>query len=163
MTLTQSRLKEVLDYNPETGFFIWKIDRAGKAKVGSVAGSSKTNRYRQIMVDGIMYHAHRLAWFYVHGSFPLNMIDHINHQTDDNRIKNLREATRKQNRENLFIGKNNTSGHIGVYWYKPTNKWQAKIGHNKKIFHLGYFEAKEKAIEARKKAEQQFFYTQGAM
>jgi hypothetical protein len=113
------------------------------------------------MVDGTMYAAHRLAWLYVHGSFPANMLDHINRQTSDNRIANLREATHKQNRENLNVPKNNTSGMIGVYWVPSSKKWQAKIGHNKQRIHLGYFQTKDEAIEAVACAKQQHF-THGA-
>jgi hypothetical protein len=101
MTLTQNRLKQLLDYQPETGQFTWRVARAGLAKAGSVAGATKTQGYRQIMVDGTMYLAHRLAWLYVHGHFPVKMLDHVNRQSWDNRIANLREATHKQNRENL--------------------------------------------------------------
>ena len=66
MTLTQARLKELLDYQPDTGKFTWKINRTGFAKAGSYAGANKTGGYRQIRVDGTMYAAHRLAWLYVH-------------------------------------------------------------------------------------------------
>ena len=157
MTLTQKRLKEVLDYDLETGIFKWKIDRAGRAKKNTVAGAYKTNGYRQIMIDGHIYTSHRLAWLYVYGKFPDQIIDHINHKCDDNRISNLREVTVKQNRENLSLAKNNTSGYTGVYWCKSLKKWQAKIGHNKKRIHLGYFNFLNDAIQSMKEAEQKFF------
>ena len=157
MTLTQERLKEVLDYKPNTGEFLWKIARRGKAKKGSIAGANKTGGYRQIMIDGTMYQAHRLAWMYVYGKFPDDMIDHVNRQPGDNSIANLREATRKQNRENLGVPANNTSGFVGVYWVPSIRKWHAKIGHNKKRIHLGSFSAKDDAIHAVMCAKKQHF------
>jgi hypothetical protein len=146
MNLTQSRLHEVLDYCPETGIFVWKLGRRGLAKIGSVAGTTVTGGYKQIMVDGAMYRAHRLAWFYVHGALPFGMLDHINRDPSDNRIANLREATCKENRENISVAKNNTSGVPGVFWVKSMSKWNAKIGHNRRQIHLGYFENKNDAI-----------------
>jgi hypothetical protein len=157
MKLTQTRLKEVLDYNPETGAFVWKINRRGRAKSGSIAGAIKTGNYIQIMVDGKMYLAHRLVWTYVYGELPSEKIDHINRITNDNRIENLRLVNNKQNRENISLAKNNTSGHTGVYWLPKQNKWQAKIGHNKKIIFLGNFCQKSEAIMAMKQAEKQYF------
>ena len=135
-----------MDYCPETGVFVWKLGRRGLAKKGSVAGATVTGGYKQIMVDGVMYRAHRLAWFYVHGYFPSGMLDHINRDPADNKIANLREATCKENRENISVAKNNTSGVPGVFWVKSMSKWNAKIGHNRKQIHLGYFERKSDAV-----------------
>ena len=52
---------------------------------------------------------------------------------------------------------NNTSGSIGVFCYKAKNKWRAHIQKDGKNIHLGYFETKEEAIEARSKAEETYF------
>lgn len=155
--LTQQRLQELLDYNADTGVFVWKRRRAGMAKSGTMAGAVKTGGYVQIMVDGQMYLAHRLAWLYVHGCFPKAMIDHINRDPADNRIANLREASDKQNRENCRLQRNNTTGTAGVYWVKRMSKWQAKIGHNRKRVHLGYFQSEAEAISAVKAAKQELF------
>ena len=162
MTLIQSRLKELLDYCPDTGRFVWKVPRGGLARVNTVAGAIKTGGYRQIMIDKKMYLAHKLAWFYVYGVFPSALLDHINRRPDDNSIKNLREATQKQNRENLNLAKNNTSGRTAVFWVKRTKRWQAKIGHNGQKIHLGYFGAKEEAIAAVRNAEAKYFTHRGA-
>jgi hypothetical protein len=157
MTLTQTRLKEVLDYNPDTGALVWKINRRGRAKAGTNAGAIKTGNYLQIMVDRQMYLAHRLVWLYIHGELPTAKIDHINRVSKDNRIENLRLVDNKQNRENIGIAKNNTSGHTGIYWLPKQNKWQAKIGHNKRRIYLGNFDQKTDAITAMKQAEQKYF------
>lgn len=85
------------------------------------------------------------------------VVDHINHNTLDNRKSNLRICTKYENNKNTRLSKNNTSGTTGVYWNKLKNKWQAGIKVNYKQIHLGYFETKEEAIEARKQAEIDYF------
>ena len=125
--LTQARLKELLHYDPENGVFTHIKARRG-LRSGSLAGGiDKAEGYLQIMVDGKRYQAHRLAWLYVHGDFPPNDIDHISRVRDDNRICNLRLATRSENMQNLSLRSTNTSGHTGVVWCKNTEKWRALI------------------------------------
>jgi len=85
-----------------------------------------------------------------------NEIDHINGDKLDNRRENLRSATRSQNKMNSGKPKNNTSGYKGVCWYKRGNKWRAQIGINGKLKHLGYFEDKEEAAKAYKKAAEKY-------
>ena len=155
--MNQDRLKELLCYEATTGNFVWNMNRKGTAKKGSVAGATRTGGYRQIMVDGKMYAAHRLAWFYVYGYWPEFQIDHINHVRDDNRIENLRCVTPQQNNQNRLVNCNNTSGVAGVYWFKAGKKWHASIRHNKKSIHLGYYISKEKAIAKRKEYEQKLW------
>ena len=148
--LTQDYLKEILDYDPETGIFRWKVSRQG-IRIGAEAGNLRKEGYRRIAVNGKSYFAHRLVWLYIHGKFPDNCIDHINGIKDDNRIANLREATNQQNLFNRGKYKNNTSGHKGVSFHKPANKFQAKIRINRKLKHLGYFDSKEEASAAYQK------------
>lgn len=85
------------------------------------------------------------------------VVDHINHNTLDNRKSNLRICTKYENSKNAQLSKNNTSGTTGVYWNKLKNKWQAGIKVNYKQIHLGYFDTKEEAVEARKQAEIDYF------
>lgn len=151
------RLKELLDYDSATGNFLWNVDRKGTAKKGTTAGARRSHGYRQIMVDGKMYAAHRLAWFYVHGHWPKHQIDHINHVRDDNRIENLRCATSQQNNQNRSLNCNNTSGVSGVYWFKAGKKWHASIRNNKRAVHLGYFNSKEEAVAKRMEYEQKLW------
>ena len=82
--LTQERLKELLHYDPETGYFTWKISPNNAVKVGSVAGTSMNN-YIRIIIDHKAYLAHRLAFLYMEGYFPEHEVDHINRIRDDNR------------------------------------------------------------------------------
>lgn len=70
---------------------------------------------------------HRLAWFYVHGRWPTADIDHINGNRDDNRLCNLREATRQQNIQNSKRRSDNRSGIKGVCWVESRGYWLASV------------------------------------
>lgn len=157
--LTQERLKELLDYDPETGVFTWKVYRGGRIKKGENAGWFNDEKYKHIKIDGKQYKAHRLAWLYVYGQLPVKDIDHINRDRADNRIRNLREVSNQQNSWNQRVGKNNTSGYTGVTWYKRINKWGAYIKVNYKRIHLGFYSTPEEANAAyvRAKAEHHKF------
>lgn len=161
--LTQEQIKKILHYDPNTGVFIWRAKPCKNMRVGSVAGTKRSNGYAQIRIEGKDHKAHRLAWLYMHGEFPPNDIDHINRVKTDNRICNLRPATRAENLQNKSMHSNNTSGHTGVCWFKKTQKWQAKITINKKKIHLGYFTDISEAIASRKAAEQKFHTFQNAV
>ena len=84
-------------------------------------------------------------------------VDHINHDTYDNRKYNLRVCTNSQNNMNRGLQSNNKSGITGVCWNKNKNKWEAQIYLNGKHIHLGLYIKKEDAIDARKKAEKEYF------
>lgn len=83
-------------------------------------------------------------------------VDHINHNTLDNRKCNLRICTRSQNNTNKIKRHNNTSGVIGVSLYR-NSKWRADISINKKQVCLGYFANKDDAIRARLNAEAKYY------
>src|SRR4029450_2313606 len=112
--LTAERLRELLDYDPETGDFTWKVNRRC-VRSGSVAGNVNcVDGYCYIGVDARRYHAHRLAWLYIKGAWPNDQIDHINGNKADNRFANLRQATHSQNQANGGRYSNNASGYNGV-------------------------------------------------
>jgi hypothetical protein len=149
--LTIEQLKELLEYNPDTGLFTWiKLIGTSNRKVGGVAGT-KRDGYIRITIKGKIYSAHRLAYLYTTGNFPENQIDHINHIRHDNRWINLRDATNSQNGANKVKHKNNTSGYKGVYWDKRYKKWRAKIQYMEKSIHIGYYTTPQEAAEAYKK------------
>lgn len=137
--LTQKYLRETLHYDPETGVFTWRVPPARNVKNGSVAGCLTSHGYIQIGVKNRLYAAHRLAWLYVYGKWPTNLIDHINGVRSDNRITNLREATSAENQYNILKAKNNTSGVKGVTWSKQHKKWRAQCRVNGKNHRLGLF------------------------
>lgn len=148
----QNELKELLEYDSETGIWTWLVSR-GRAKAGSVAGTIHHHGYRQIMINEKIYRAARLAHFYMTGEWPENDMDHINRIRDDDRWENLRPANRSENTINRGIRKDNTSGHKGVHWCKAKGQWVAQIVANKKHRYLGSFVDLNEAIAARKKAE----------
>jgi len=150
---------ERLSYDSRTGIFKWKSRAASHVLKGSKAGSvDKRSGYVRIKLLGRKYRAHRLAWLIVYGSFPPEQIDHINGVRHDNRIINLRAVTNAENSRNKSLCISNKSGHIGIHYNKRMNKWTAAIGTNYKQVHLGSFENKEDAIEARRIAEINYNY-----
>lgn len=152
--LTQERLKEVLDYNSETGVFIWKI-YSGRIKAGYVAGNINKRGYATIGIDGEIYRSHRLAWFYVYGKWPDDQIDHINGQRSDNRISNLRDVTNQVNAQNLKRATRvkTSTDYLGVYKTTNIKPWRAQIDIDKKTRHIGYYKTPEEANEAYLKAK----------
>jgi hypothetical protein len=151
--ISQKELKEVLNYNPDTGIFTWLVDRGANRTSGKIAGHIDCHGYRSIGIDGKYYKAHRLAWLYVHGEFPPNEIDHINGNGIDNRLDNLRPVTSSENSQNQKMRDNNKSGVMGVYWYNKSKKWLARIRVNTKEIHLGVYKDLELAALVRAEAE----------
>lgn len=149
--LTVSRLRELLQFEPETGVFTHREARQ-RVVVGARAGGLGTNGYRKHRVLGLTVREHTLAWFYVHGEWPKGQIDHINGVRDDNRIANLRDVDCQTNRQNLrkAIG---SVGMLGVS--KHRNRYVASIGHNSQDFRLGSYTTPEEAhsayIEAKRR------------
>ncbi len=165
--LTQSRLKEILHYNPETGDFIWK-ESHGKCTKGRIAGGLTSQGYWRIGIDKTRYRGHLLAWLYMYGHMPKHpkeQIDHINQNRSDNRIVNIRllssdfcQTAHEKNSRNYSQRSDNTSGCTGVCLCKESNKWHAKIYVNKKPKSLGRHENIADAIKARKEAEVEYGY-----
>jgi HNH endonuclease/AP2 domain len=154
--LTQVRLVELLDYDPNTGEFRWKVDRTGGTKAGDIAGTLRPKGYMQISIDGVQYLAHRLAWLYVHGAWPPDEVDHIDTVRNNNCIANLRLATSHDNNGNQSLSPRNTSGLKGVSWHKHAGKWIAQITIGKPKT-LGYFDNKQDAHAAYMTAAQAYF------
>lgn len=165
---TQSELKEILYYDPETGGFWWrerptssfeterKIRNWWNARfAGAVAGSLHQDGYYRLKINGRSFLSHRVAWLYVYGSMPKNdlMIDHINGDPSDNRISNLRPASAAENAANQVRRINNTSGYKGVV--RLRGKWVAQITANGQGRHIGVFATKEEAYAAYCAAAQQ--------
>lgn len=149
MSITPTRLRELLHYDPDTGVFTWRVSRGGMAQAGSVAGTTHPQGYLRITVDRRLYLAHRLAFFYTHGRWPTNEIDHVNCVRSDNRLINLREATRSENKQNSRCAQmNSKSGLLGVCWDKRRGRWVAKITLDGNTMHLGYFDSSEEAHAA---------------
>lgn len=139
--MNHARAAELFTYNPEDGVLRWRVaaGRFGRIKAGTPAGSINGQRYREVKADGAVHQAHRLAWMVFYGEQPPAMIDHANMDTADNRISNLRAATKSQNGANRAALSNNKCGIKGIHWVPSVGKWRASIRVNKKLKHLGYF------------------------
>jgi len=162
-------LREILDYDPETGSLTWKPrgrhcfsylkypDRAAKTFNSQFAGrkafTAIGNGYRRGAILNKTYSAHRIAWKIYYEAEPCGQIDHINHNRSDNRISNLREVSHQENHKNLPLRKTNSSGFPGVQWYEKPKRWRAFITNNGKTQYLGSFAEKNDAIRARVMAE----------
>jgi hypothetical protein len=146
--LTQARLRALLQYDPETGKFTRLIGVQGFA-AGTEAGTfHPPSGYVYLGVDRKTYRAHRLAWFYMTGKWPVEDIDHANRDRADNRWANLREASRSQNNANGARRRDNTSGAKGVSWDAKNKRWRAYIVSSGKQRHLGRFADYEAAKAA---------------
>jgi hypothetical protein len=150
--LTAARLKELLNYDPETGVFTWASSPHRNDLVGKQAGGVTERGYVKIRVDGTTHRAHRLAWLYVHGQWPQDRIDHINGDSTDNRISNLREAKQHENGQNRKASKSSAAGLLGVS-KAAYGKWVAVICLHRKRYHLGSFDTPEEAHQAYLKAK----------
>ena len=123
MELTQECLKRLLDYDPKTGVFTWRV-RTGRSRPGAEAGTLHPSGYRFIKVGHKSRAAHRLAWLYVYGFFP-HEIDHINGSKADNRLANLRVVSHRQN--GLHRHRANRSSKLGVLGVYPLEGGYAAI------------------------------------
>lgn len=152
--LNHAMLLEVLDYDPATGIFVWKVARSNRVKVGARAGVfHRASGGRYISVDGEKFMAHRLAWFYAHGQWPASDVRPRDGNYDNCALANLVEVSRValQHERQGHVA-NNTSGYRGVSRARG-DKWQAKITWNYKQFNLGAsFESAEAASEMYEEA-----------
>lgn len=156
MSLSATRLRELLLYDPETGEFTWRVTRS-TVRAGDRAGSDGGKGYWIIQVDGRLYGRNRLAFLYMTGEWPANLADHINGVSLDDRWANLRSATQSQNLANSRRPITNTSGFKGVSSYRRTRRWQARIKVNGKDKYLGLFASAEEAHRSYLKAAQEHF------
>jgi hypothetical protein len=139
-----------LDYNPDTGIFIWKPKPAtcwqnimfNSKFAGKQAGA--IHGYSRIRIDGIKYHAHRLAWKMTTGEDPVDKVDHKDRVPENNRIDNLRDASSSQNKCNETLRKDNTTGYKGVR--RQNGGYVARISINNKRHYLGTFDTAEEAF-----------------
>lgn len=142
--ITEARLRELFSYDPESGLFTRRSSR-GPNRMGCIAGHCRKDGYVSIMVDGREYKAHRLAWLYTFGSFPVGELDHINRRRWDNRIANLRKATRSQNCAHSKTRRNGLKGAAPV---SGSKNWQAQMSVNGKHMHLGCYPTEQEAHAA---------------
>ena len=157
---TVDQFRAVVDYDPATGKLIWRRrdDRTPQWNgkwAGKTAGADGDGSV-SVRISRRHYKVHRIAWLLVYGEIPTADIDHINGDWRDNRIANLRLASRSQNNWNAKRAKNNTSGFKGVIWDKKAGLWRAQIHFKKSNHFLGYFSVPKDAHVAYCEAAKRF-------
>ncbi len=170
--LTQARVKEYFNYEPETGNLIVRLRPQSEfsharyashlKRIGKVSGHIEAQGYHVVFVDGAIHKAHKVIWLMVHGDwveYPDFEIDHINGNRSDNRISNLRKVTKSTNQRNAGRRVSNTSGVHGVNWKAGANRWVARIWNGPRHVFLGQFKTLHEAQIARKAAERVLGYT----
>ena len=152
--LTRDRLREVLEYNPSSGWFTWRKRIARCVHIGQTAGRFYKTGYVSITIDRKAYLAHRLAWLYMRGEWPTKDIDHKDRDRGNNAWNNLREADRSQNKVNAK-DQNSVTGFRGVI--KNGMRFIAVIRWKRRRYYLGSFATPEEAHRAyRDKAKELF-------
>ena len=143
------KLKDALNYNPDTGEFIWKISKSGNRGIGSIIGTVDFKGYLRVKFENNSYYGHRLAWLYTHGKWPDGVIDHIDGNPLNNRISNLRDVSHSVNSQNQVKRRSdNKSGFLGVSFDMNAGKFRAVIQAGGRSKHLGLFLNPEEAHDA---------------
>lgn len=177
LKITKEIARELYDYNPETGLFIYKPRglkwfQSTNFRTASGCMNNFNSRFdgklafNTLHSEGYLegslfdnpYLAHRFSFIWMVGKFPKREVDHLNGNRKDNRWDNLRECDSLENNKNLSLSIRNTTGHIGVY--KRKDKWYSQITVNYKTLGLGTFDNFEDAVDARKKAERVYGYSE---
>ncbi len=155
--LTQERVRELFDYDPETGIVTRRVSVAGKGptRAGDEVGFLNDSGYLMISYQGRRYRLHRIIWMLIWGYFPEHEIDHINRVRTDNRLCNLREVTRACNSLNSSVQKRSSNGVTGVAWDRSRKKWMSYIRtEREKTCNLGRSEDFIEAVALRLAGEQ---------
>lgn len=143
--MNHDELLLAVHYDPQTGVFT-RRKSAGNSKAGSKIGSRSKKGYVKAMVLGKYVKLHRLAWFYVTGTWPNDTIDHINQVKDDNRFVNLRDVDNSTNCMNQTGPRvNNSIGVQGVHLIRKTGRYRATCTIRGVKHHIGVFETAEEA------------------
>lgn len=150
--ITAERLRDLLNYDPTTGVFTWLKPTSNRVYRGKVAGSTDSEGYVQIFLDGKNYRGHRLAWLYMTGAWPKDQVDHWNGDRSCNAWINLRSATQGQNNCNAKLRSDNTSGVKGVSFDAGKDKWFAYVTVGGALKCLGHFDDIDTAARVRRAA-----------
>lgn len=137
----------LLEYDPETGNMVWRVRMGARTLAGDPAGTVHHKRSLQVCIAGRIYQSHRIAWLLAYREWPQGCVDHIDGNSLNNRLDNLRDVSHRTNCENKHRpSRSNTSGYLGVSRFR--DKWQAQIKVKGKVIPLGRFEDPVVAHEA---------------
>jgi hypothetical protein len=146
--LTQARLQELLNYDPSSGEFRWRVQKKSSHREGEIAGCRMRSEHWTIHIDGRNYRAHQLAWLYMMGEWGRPLIDHRDGNPLNNRWRNLRLSSHTENAANRPRLRNNTSGFAGITLDRRSGQWTARISKGERGYFLGRFPTNEAAHEA---------------
>jgi len=140
----------LFSYDKITGNLVRVKNVRSRAKAGDIVGTDHPDGYLSVEVDSKGYLVHRVVWLLYYGSWPDGMLDHADGNRKNNKITNLRLATRAQNSQNAKLRKDNSSGVKGVSWHKHVGKWFVRVQANGKRISVGYFDSFDEAVESAK-------------
>jgi hypothetical protein len=143
--ITYDALHELFRY--ENGKLYWKIKPNRNIRLDSEVGTINSNGYVIVTINGKKHQAHRIIWE-MHGREPAPMIDHVNGNTADNRIENLRAADNSKNQMNSKLRADNSSGVKGVSWCSTYKRWVGQVWENGYCHKIGRFENKDECAAA---------------
>ncbi len=163
--ISVGELRRIFRYSRSTGILRWRIKHSRKTVVGGIAGCTAPSGYVLVGVNRTDYRAHRIAWAMVYGKWPDDELDHKNRIRNDNRISNLRLATRSLQAANLPRNPNNTSGYRGVSYvptqnYNKTRRkkpWIALINFQGRRRGLGFYRTAKEAAAAYDREAKKLF------
>ena len=146
----EKALRKQVSYDPKTGV-LTRIAKPPKSKapLGPIKGSKKAEGHLKVAINGVERYFHQIAWFLYYGYWAEGIIDHIDTDPTNNRIKNLRQVTKHGNLLNRRkANKTNSSGLLGAHWITEKQKYHSSIWMNGKKTTLGYFNTAQEAHEA---------------
>jgi hypothetical protein len=139
--VTQAELHHHFDYDVDQGLLIWKKPTSQRVKVGEAFGAIGTTGYRRGRLNGTSHQHSHLVWIYHNGPFEQGfVIDHVDKNQGNDRISNLRPATRTQNTFNAGAHRDNKLGLKGVYEHKP-GVYRSSVMINGRVKRLGCFKS----------------------
>jgi len=138
MQLTTDKIRELLDYNEETGVFTWKASLGG-TRADKIYKKATGYPLVYVRLFGKKYTASRLAFLWMGKELP-KQVDHLDRDSTNNKWSNLAASNSLENSRNQSMHSNNTSGVTGVTWNKAANKWKAQVRVKSITKFLGYFD-----------------------
>lgn len=149
-------------YCKETDRLLWARNMSGRVRMFDEVGylCKKSNRY-VVRIHKSTYFRSRIVWAVVYGGVSVNtVIDHINRNTSDDRIHNLRAVSSNDNLKNRHRQRNNSTGVNGVYLCKNSGKYRARLSNNGKRIDLGYYDSIVSAEKAVHKSKVLYGFTE---
>ena len=155
MGISKQDVEKLLSYDPASGSFFHRVGHRD-VKPGDIAGCLGRQGYIHLKIKGKRYFAHRVAWLLTYGHWPVGDTDHINQNKSDNRIENLREATRSQNKMNHPARRDSLTHCRGITPRPQHGNYQVRIQVNGKRLHIGVFKQLADAARAYDEAAKRY-------